>query len=173
MHKSVIIPAGFIIITSFLLLCTDNPVDNTSPDNAFSNILLVSPSFDTVDTMIIDSVGKEIEIIISYELGYFIDSVYIDIYSDASLINENRPDTQIIIRFNKDDLRDTMRFPIKFQTEGIKRFIVRTFKHRGLFSTSSATAYILNIEANSPRSLFPKRRRGYTASGKANWCGLP
>ena len=138
MWKKVIVLMG--IVVALFIVCVDSPTDFSSPENAASNILLVSPTFGTVDTVIIDSVGKEIEIIISYVLGYFIDSVYIDIYSDSLSFKAAEPDSQIIIRFSKDDLRDTMHFPIKFTTEGMRHFIVRTFKRQGFVSISSATA---------------------------------
>ncbi|MBN1575077.1 MAG: tandem-95 repeat protein, partial [Chitinispirillaceae bacterium] len=162
MREKIIFLAGMTFIVSSLYFCNDSPVDPSSPEYAASNIVLVSPTSGMIDTVIVDSVGKQIGLIISYVLGYFIDSVYIDIYSDSSFQAGGAPDSRLIIRFDEDGLRDTTFFTVRFTTDGIHRFVVRTFKRQGYVSLSMATAHIVPlpvIVGNHPPRFIPDAPR--------------
>ena len=127
------------LAVSLLQYCTDSPTDISSAAGAATELLIKS-STGVVDTTIVDSIGKDIDLLLAYTSGYFIDSVYINIYSGTDF---SKPDTQLIIRFHANDLRDTTRLTIKFTTGGERHFQIVTYKQHGLVSTVTGTAFIL------------------------------
>ncbi|MBN1307597.1 MAG: tandem-95 repeat protein, partial [Chitinispirillaceae bacterium] len=149
MRKISLLLSVKILIVALFFFCINNPVDHSSPEYAASNIVLVSSTSGTIDTVIVENTGKQIGLIVTYVLGYFIDSIYIDIYSDSSFKAAGAPDSQIIVRFGEDDVRDTTRFNVRFSTEGIRYFVVRTFKRQGYISFDTAVAKVYSLYADT------------------------
>jgi|GEM_PF-6302577 len=142
----------FVALAAALLhVCEDYPADSASPQVACAMITLVSGSMNITDTLVVDSAGNEIGVIISYHLGYFIDSVYIGIYSADThdSLDTLQPDSQMILRFSESDLRDTTRFPVVFRTAGVRCFTVTSYKRQGYVSRTTARAIIIGPDADS------------------------
>ncbi|MBN1756672.1 MAG: tandem-95 repeat protein, partial [Chitinispirillaceae bacterium] len=154
----------FAVTIGFFHYCGEMPTDGASPEAALT-LLALRSSTGVVDTVIVDSTEKEIEVLLAFELGYFIDSLKISIFSAADSAAERKLDTMIVIRFGPDDVRDTTRLNIMFHTGGERRFEVVTYKQRGYISTVTATAFILappdNPENSPPQFISETPRKVY------------
>ncbi len=133
----------FTAAIGLLHFCTDVPVDGSSSEAAVTLLALKSSSGEVDSTSIIDSTEKDIELLLSYHLGYFIDSVIVGIYSGPDFESGGKADTQIVLRFGPDDVRDTSLLTIRFSTGGERRITVVSYKKHGLVSKVTATVYIL------------------------------
>jgi len=147
----------FTALTAVVYLCTSEaPTDLSSPEQAYSTIILSSTSLRVSDTTVIDSVKKPIDISVVMHAGIFIDSVYVNIYSGL-LSDVVYPDTVIIARFGENDLRDTLRYQITFETPGIKSIEVISYKKLDYVAKVTASAFILGKnESNSPPVFVPE-----------------
>lgn len=139
------------LATALLHVCEDYPADSASPEIACAMIALVSGSMNITDTLVVDSTGNKIGVIISYLLGYFIDSVHIGIYRADALdsLDTILPDSEMVFRFSESDLRDTTRFPVVFRTAGERRFTVTSYKRHGYVSRTAARAIIIGPDVDS------------------------
>ena len=174
MRMKTVLKGSSTVVLSLLhfCICSEHPF-NPTPESATATITLTSSTTGITDTAIIEMVGKEINVKVAFHLGYFIDSVYIEMYKDPSsqkggaskfIIGGGTPDSQLILRFEEDVPRDTARFTMQFGSDGTHWFIVRTFKKQGYISFDTATAHIISIgvlENHAPQFIPDAPKRVY------------
>ena len=152
----------FATVIGLLLFCTDMPVDSSSSEAAATLLALKSSSGEVDSTSIIDSTEKDIELLLSYHLGYFIDSVIVTIYSGPDFETGGKPDTQVVIRFGPNDVRDTSLLTVRFTTGGERHVTVVSYKKHGLISQLTATLFIIASQEkpdNSPPQFISETPR--------------
>jgi len=140
------------IVLLVLFVCTPQaPVDLSSPEQAYSTIVLTSTTMGKTDSTIVDSIGKPIGVTVAMFGGIFIDSLRIKIFAGYPGTAGAVLDSTIMVRFDENDLRDTLRFTLRYASSGLRYFELTTYKRLDYVSTTSATVLILgNSESNTP-----------------------